>query len=151
MRYLNRINCEFNGYAGAIWQEHGLDCETAYRSERDDWILAMVASGLGFGFMPESCVNHPRVVGRPMVDPEFWREVTSSRCGAGRIRPASARWCARRCARAGSAGRRSRSRPSRRGRRGTAAQLVRSGYALPAGRRRAATGLALLGFRSRRR
>ena len=76
LRYLNRINCEFNGYAGAIWQECGLNFETAYRSERDDWILAMVASGLGFGFMPESCVRHPRVVGRPMVEPEFWREVS---------------------------------------------------------------------------
>ena len=76
MRYLNRVNCEFNGYAGAIWQECGLNLETAYRSERDDWILAMAASGLGFGFMPESCVRHPRVVGRPMVEPEFWREVS---------------------------------------------------------------------------
>jgi DNA-binding transcriptional LysR family regulator len=76
LRYLNRINCEFNGYAGAIWKECGLSFATAYRSERDDWILAMVASGLGFGFMPESCVRHPRVVGRPMVEPEFWREVS---------------------------------------------------------------------------
>jgi LysR family transcriptional regulator, hydrogen peroxide-inducible genes activator len=76
LRYLNRINCEFNGYAGALWKEHGLTCETAYRSERDDWILAMVASGLGFGFMPGSSVSHPRVIGRPMIDPEFWREVS---------------------------------------------------------------------------
>jgi LysR family transcriptional regulator, hydrogen peroxide-inducible genes activator len=76
MRYLNRINCEFLGYAGALWQEHGLTCDTAFRSERDDWILAMVASGLGFGFMPGSCVNHPRVIGRPMIEPEFWREVS---------------------------------------------------------------------------
>jgi hypothetical protein len=57
MRYINRINCEFNGYAGALWEEHGLSCDTAYRSERDDWILAMVASGLGFGFLPGSCIK----------------------------------------------------------------------------------------------
>jgi len=75
-RYLNRINCEFNGYAGPIWQEHGSSgCETVYRSERDDWILAMIASGFGFGFMPQSCARHPMVVTRPIVDPEFWREV----------------------------------------------------------------------------
>ena len=75
-RYLNRINCEFNGYARPIWDEHGLEtCETVYRSERDDWILAMIAGGLGFGFMPQSCVKHPMVVARPMVDPEFWREI----------------------------------------------------------------------------
>jgi LysR family transcriptional regulator, hydrogen peroxide-inducible genes activator len=75
IRYLNRVNCEFNGYAGPLWREHGLDYQMAYRSERDDWILAMVVSGLGFGFMPESCAQHPMVIARPMVEPEFWREV----------------------------------------------------------------------------
>lgn len=75
-RYLNRASCEFNGYAGPIWRDSGfLGCEIAYRSERDDWILAMIASGLGFGFMPVSCATHPMVESRPMVDPEFWREV----------------------------------------------------------------------------
>ena len=75
-RYLNRVACEFNGYAGPIWREHGFEgCDLVYRSERDDWILAMIASGLGFGFMPASCAIHPMVVARPMVDPEFWREV----------------------------------------------------------------------------
>lgn len=75
-RYLNRASCEYNGYAGPIWRDSGfIGCEIAYRSERDDWILAMIASGLGFGFMPASCAAHPGVVTRPMVDPEFWREV----------------------------------------------------------------------------
>ena len=75
-RYLNRVACEFNGYAGPIWRERGFTgCDTVYRSERDDWILAMVASGLGFGFMPASCATHPLVVTRPIIDPEFWREV----------------------------------------------------------------------------
>jgi LysR family hydrogen peroxide-inducible transcriptional activator len=75
-RYLNRISCEFYHHAGALWRENGFDgCETVYRSERDDWILAMIAAGLGFGFMPLSCAKHPLVVARPMVDPEIWREV----------------------------------------------------------------------------
>ena len=46
-----------------------------YRSERDDWILAMIASGLGFGFMPENSISRPDVVARPLVEPEYWREV----------------------------------------------------------------------------
>ena len=46
-----------------------------YRSERDDWILAMVKSGLGFGFMPQYAISDPEVVARPLVEPEFWREV----------------------------------------------------------------------------
>jgi LysR family transcriptional regulator, hydrogen peroxide-inducible genes activator len=74
-RYLNRVNCEFNGYAGPIWREHGATINMVYRSERDDWILAMIAAGLGFGFMPEYSVNHPAVVARRLVEPEFWREV----------------------------------------------------------------------------
>jgi DNA-binding transcriptional LysR family regulator len=72
-RYLNRVNCELNGYP--IFSEGGAACEMVYRSDRDDWILAMIAAGLGFGFMPEYCVNHGGVVARPLVEPEFWREV----------------------------------------------------------------------------
>jgi len=75
-RYLNRINCEFFDHADKIWSERGVLTKMVYRSERDDWILAMVASGLGFGFIPEYSVNHPGVVARPLIDPEFWREVS---------------------------------------------------------------------------
>ncbi len=35
----------------------------------------MIAAGLGFGFMPANAVKHPGVVGVPVVEPEFWREV----------------------------------------------------------------------------
>ncbi len=74
--YVHRLNCEFRGTVGPVWEAQGCtDCETIYRSERDDWILAMIASGLGFGFMPRSCVTHPGVVARPLVEPDFWREV----------------------------------------------------------------------------
>ena len=37
---------------------------------------AMAAAGLGLAFMPRLCVNHPGVVARPLVAPEFWREVS---------------------------------------------------------------------------
>ena len=74
-KYLNRTNCEFNGYAGKFFDQQGVVCQTVYRSERDDWIIAMIRCGLGFGFMPENCVTDPSVVARPLVDPEFWRIV----------------------------------------------------------------------------
>jgi LysR family transcriptional regulator, hydrogen peroxide-inducible genes activator len=73
-RYLNRVNCELNGCP--VFSRGGVTCEMVYRSERDDWILAMVAAGLGFGLMPEYSVNHNGVVARPLVEPEFWREVS---------------------------------------------------------------------------
>jgi LysR family hydrogen peroxide-inducible transcriptional activator len=72
--YLNRANCEFNGYAGKFF-DSDVSWKMVYRSERDDWILAMVRSGLGFAFMPEYAVNDPGVVARPLVEPEFFRQV----------------------------------------------------------------------------
>jgi LysR family transcriptional regulator, hydrogen peroxide-inducible genes activator len=71
--YLNRINCEFN--EGLAWEKFGVTWKAVHRSERDDWILAMCAAGMGFGFLPEFSINHPGVVARPVVEPEFWREV----------------------------------------------------------------------------
>jgi DNA-binding transcriptional LysR family regulator len=74
-RYIHRQNCEFAGYADHILTEQGVTCTPSYWSERDDWTLAMVAAGLGFAFMPVNAVKHPNVVGVPVVEPEFWRQV----------------------------------------------------------------------------
>jgi DNA-binding transcriptional LysR family regulator len=73
--YLSRVNCEYDEPVSRVFDEQGVACATVYQSDRDDWILAMTAAGLGFGFMPELCVSHPGVVARPLVQPEFWREV----------------------------------------------------------------------------
>jgi LysR family hydrogen peroxide-inducible transcriptional activator len=73
--YLSRINCEYGGPADQIFNEQRVECPTIYESERDDWILAMAAAGLGIGFMPELCARHPGIVSRPLIEPEFWREV----------------------------------------------------------------------------
>jgi DNA-binding transcriptional LysR family regulator len=73
--YIHRMNCEFAGYADNILREQGVTCTPAYWSERDDWTLAMVAAGLGFGFMPANAAKYPGVVGLPVVEPEFWRDV----------------------------------------------------------------------------
>jgi DNA-binding transcriptional LysR family regulator len=74
--YIHRINCEFAGYADEILRQRGVTCKPVYWSERDDWTLAMVAAGLGFAFMPANSVKHRGVVGLPIVEPEFWREVS---------------------------------------------------------------------------
>ena len=74
-RYIHRQNCEFAGYADHILMEQGVTCTPSYWSERDGWTLAMVAAGLGFAFMPINAVKHPDVVGVPVVEPEFWRQV----------------------------------------------------------------------------
>ncbi len=73
--YIHRVNCEFAGYADEILRQKGVTCSPVYWSERDDWTLAMVAAGLGFAFMPANAVKHPGVIGLPVVQPEFWRQV----------------------------------------------------------------------------
>ena len=73
--YIHRMNCEFAGYADNILHEKGVTCTPTFWSERDDWTMAMVAAGLGFAFMPANSVNHPDVIGVPIVEPEFWRQV----------------------------------------------------------------------------
>ncbi len=75
MNYVNRAKCEFNGYAGQFFREQGVECRTVYRSERDDWVLAMIRAGLGFGFMPRFSVTDPAVIARPLIEPDFWRTV----------------------------------------------------------------------------
>src|SRR5262244_3613998 len=74
-RYLARTNCEYDAPATRIFDEQRANCETVYESERDDWILAMAAAGIGFGFMPELSARHPGVITLPLIEPEFWREV----------------------------------------------------------------------------
>ena len=63
------------GPADAVFDAQGVTGPTVYQSERDDWILAMAAAGLGYAFMPALCVEHPGVVALPLVEPEIWREV----------------------------------------------------------------------------
>jgi LysR family transcriptional regulator, hydrogen peroxide-inducible genes activator len=72
-RYVNRINCEFNGVS--LPQLDDIEFKTVFSSERDDWVMAMIASGTGFGFLPEYSVSHSGIVMRPLIEPELWREV----------------------------------------------------------------------------
>jgi DNA-binding transcriptional LysR family regulator len=76
-RYLNRANCEYVNVARNLFAEAGTKVNRVYRSERDDWILAMAAAGLGFGFLPQYCIpERSDIVIRPLIEPEIWREIS---------------------------------------------------------------------------
>lgn len=74
--YLDRINCEYGNHIDELCRGLGIEIESAYRSEREDWILAMVAAGMGVCFMAEFSARQPGVCHRPVVDPEIVREVS---------------------------------------------------------------------------
>jgi LysR family hydrogen peroxide-inducible transcriptional activator len=65
--YLSRVNCEYDEPATRIFNTQRVRCPTVYETDRDDWILAMAPPGW---VSPSS-----RRGARPIVEPEFWREV----------------------------------------------------------------------------
>jgi len=74
--YIHRNHCEFAGYADGILHSQGVTVAPAYFSDSEEWTQAMIAAGLGFGFMPRHSVNHPGVIALPVIEPEFWRVVS---------------------------------------------------------------------------
>ena len=73
--YLDRINSEFTGVADQAFADRSITGPTVHRSDRDDWILAMIAAGVGYGVMPLSNANHSGVIAQPLTEPKFWRTV----------------------------------------------------------------------------
>ena len=74
--YLERINCEFGDLIDGLCDRHGIEVSSVYRSEREDWIMAMVAAGMGVCFLPEYSATHPGVCHRLVSDPDIVRQVS---------------------------------------------------------------------------
>jgi LysR family hydrogen peroxide-inducible transcriptional activator len=73
--YLARINCEFSDVLADLCRDQGVKLVYSYRSEREDWILTMVAAGLGVCFLPEYTAIFPGVIGCAVMLPSVEREV----------------------------------------------------------------------------
>jgi DNA-binding transcriptional LysR family regulator len=86
--YLRRLNCEFRDYLGHLIRDRGAALNVAYESEREDWILNLVAGGLGICFIPEFSSVYPGVLTRPVVEPEVWRDVCFVSMSGRRLSPA---------------------------------------------------------------
>ena len=74
--YLARINCEYFDTLRDVCQANGSRLMGSFRSEREDWILTMVAAGMGICFLPEFSNTIPGVISRHVVDPSVAREVS---------------------------------------------------------------------------
>jgi DNA-binding transcriptional LysR family regulator len=90
--YLSRINCEYRGFIGELCDQHGVEVHSAYRSEREDWIMAMIAAGMGVSFMPEYSATHPGVCHRPIADPNVVRTVSIVSVKDRHLSPAAAKF-----------------------------------------------------------
>ena len=74
--YVDRLSCEMREMVMGVCANMGVKLYARFRSEREDWVQAMVMANLGFAFMPEYSVTHPDTVRRPLVDPAVERKIS---------------------------------------------------------------------------
>ena len=73
--YVDRLACEMREMVMAVCQDRQIALYARFRSEREDWVQAMVLARIGFAFMPEFSVTLPDVLQRPLVEPEVSRTI----------------------------------------------------------------------------
>ena len=76
-RYVDRLACELREMVMSVCESKGVELYARFRSEREDWVQAMVAAGIGFAFMPEYSVTLPGLMQRPLVEPVVERRVAA--------------------------------------------------------------------------
>src|SRR5262249_19821334 len=65
--YVDRLSCEMREMVMGVCADMGVKLYARFRSEREDWVQAMVRASIGFAFMPEYSVTHPESVQRRCV------------------------------------------------------------------------------------
>lgn len=73
--YVDRLSCEMREAVMALSRDTGVSLYATFRSEREDWVEAMVLAGLGFAFMPRYSIRSPVLQMRELVDPPVRRDV----------------------------------------------------------------------------
>ncbi|MGR3291099.1 MAG: LysR family transcriptional regulator [Paracoccaceae bacterium] len=74
--YVDRLACEMREMVMSVCKAKGVDLYARFRSEREDWVQAMVLAGIGFAFMPEFSVTLPGLSQRPLVEPAVERKIS---------------------------------------------------------------------------
>lgn len=73
--YLERLNCEFAGYIDSLLDGRSVHLEVRYKSEREDWVQALIMAGLGCAMLPEHLLMFPDLPSRPIIRPSLVRHV----------------------------------------------------------------------------
>ncbi len=86
---LSRLNCEYHDHVSAICRARSIRPLIVFGSEREDWIQAMVAAGLGACLTWETSSTVPGIVTRMIIDPEITREISLVSVAGRRFSPAA--------------------------------------------------------------
>jgi LysR family transcriptional regulator, hydrogen peroxide-inducible genes activator len=74
--YVERLNCEFDDYYGALHGEWPVTLNVRYSSAREDWVMAMIAAGMGVAIVPQSYTLPPGLVSVDLVEPVIERAMS---------------------------------------------------------------------------
>lgn len=73
-RYVNRALCEFVERPEVESEEKRLSWNAVCKSNRDEFVFAMISNGFGFGFAPQHTIEGSGLTA-VSLQPEVWREV----------------------------------------------------------------------------
>lgn len=74
--YVDRLSCELREMVMKVCADMEIELYARFRSEREDWVQAMVLAHIGFAFMPEYSVTLPGLIQRPLIEPEVERTIS---------------------------------------------------------------------------
>jgi len=87
--YVQRASCELDRYWKDIGMPTDITVKVVFRSEREDWIQALLVAGFGCTIMPEFCPRLPGVSLRVLVEPKVKRTVSLVTVAGRRFTPAT--------------------------------------------------------------
>jgi DNA-binding transcriptional LysR family regulator len=87
--YVQRTACEFDDHWDALTAARDLPVKTIFRSEREDWVQALLAAGFGCAVMPEFLPRLSGVVLRLLIEPEIARTISLATVSGRRFTPAA--------------------------------------------------------------
>ncbi len=74
--YLIRVHCEFSDHFKDLGAEWTVSTNVRYRSEREDWVQAMLIARMGCSIMPEFLPDRSGIATRPVTDPSVSRTIS---------------------------------------------------------------------------
>jgi DNA-binding transcriptional LysR family regulator len=86
--YVDRLACEMREMVMQVCADSDVTLYARFRSEREDWVQAMVLARIGFAFMPEYSVTLPGLVQRPLTEPAVERQICTVTVPGRRHSPA---------------------------------------------------------------
>jgi DNA-binding transcriptional LysR family regulator len=88
IEYVQRPACEFPAHWQALGQPE-FPVQVVYRSEREEWVQAILAAGIGCAVLPEFQPRLEGLVFRLLVEPEVTRTVSLVTVAGRRFTPAT--------------------------------------------------------------